>query len=277
VLARADLATRQRAEALCLVATCCRRLGEAARADAAITAFDRIAGAIQASDWTRREIDAVREGEPPSAERAVASKPLGDLATEIWTVRQHNATGKWAEAAALAEQILASNAVQRNEQRGDLWLHVAHARHRLGQRDTAEAAFAAFAEIAASLPADSRLADEMILLREALELPPLPRVVSRRTPFVPPAHDTYWTLAGPTDALLPAASIARLQELAAASGADGFLVAREGPHRHRTVVPRQRRHGGAERRRPPQRQQQAREGKQPDRKRDARQRTRRYA
>jgi hypothetical protein len=79
---------------------------------------------------------------------------------------------------------------------------------------------------------------------------------------------------------------ARCKQLADASGVAGvagktwhaYLSAkaaggpasreRERPHRSRPVVQRQGRDGGAERRRPAQREQQAREGEQPDRKRE---------
>lgn len=227
LLQRKGLSTAHQAEALSLIAACHTRLRQTDKAKSAIAAFDQIADQVPAGSWSLRSMARLRSGQVPSqTERAPLLANSADLATRIWTVRQNNSIAQHEVAADAAAAILKEPGCT-IEQRCDLWLHLAYARHHL-QRDDATQAFDEFAAASKQLPTNSRLPLEMQLLRESLKLPPLVGLPAAPPTFEPKATDDYWTVADPTSIGLDANTITELTELAKQSGADAFLVTRAG-------------------------------------------------
>jgi len=227
LLQRKGLSATRRAEALSLLAACHTRLGQNDEANAAIAAFDKIADQVPADSWSLRSMARLRgKPAPRSAKKPALVAKSADLATRIWTVRQNNSIAQYGAAASSADEILKEGNCTL-EQRCDLLLHLAYARHHLKRGDAGDA-FAEFVEEAAQLSPNSRLLLEMQMLRESLKLPPLVGLPAAPATFEPKATDDYWAVVEPATVGFDDKVIKQLTELVKESGADAFLVTRGG-------------------------------------------------
>ncbi len=226
LLQREGLPATRRAEALSLIAACHTRLGQREQADAAIAAFDKIASQVPANNWSVRSMARLRSNQHKQPSDPTQVLAAADLPTRIWTVRQDNQVGQHASAASAAESIL-HQGIGSNEQRCDLWLHLAFARHRLGRVDASQA-FDQFGTAAKQLRQDHHLIWETQLVRQSLGLPPLPGFTNNAKTFSPPSSDDYWHVVEPSSVGLGTKTLATLRRLAEQSGTDGLLVTRSG-------------------------------------------------
>lgn len=254
VLARGEAADAARVESLCLLAAARQKMGEREAALKAIADFDLIADRVSPQLWVHKEMDRVRlaAGAPPKAaeEPGAAGREfrIRDVSTAVWNVRNWNFEGRYADAAALAERLLANDRLH-TRWRCDLLMHRAFALVKTRGGDAAEAAFEEFARVANTgvdaraardelppgmadllrpLPPDDPLRLEMALMRESLGLPPLEGLIAPRSTFAPSDRDSYWVVGAPGEAGMDGAALDRLREMCRGSGADGVLVARRG-------------------------------------------------
>ena len=150
---------------------------------------------------------------------AVAGMAAAQEASPLAQVMELNRSGKWEQAAQLAQRLLDDNAEKSNDERCEAYYHLAYSQTRLGLTEKAQASLVTYERKCQDIAPNHWLPSEVARLREELA----PRNVPP-----PSSDDGFWRTGDPATLGVNISALERHRRLCERTGADACLVVRRG-------------------------------------------------